>query len=96
MHLSNFETDPYLLPVLHTGPLQGRLVDRRTEASVAQFSLRDLRTGAIAYEHSSDSTAVSDMMVLQVSDDFSILNTIININVRAEVRALYHYLVYAY
>ncbi|XP_048248290.1 extracellular matrix organizing protein FRAS1-like isoform X2 [Haliotis rufescens] len=66
------------------GPLQGRLVDRRTEASVTQFSLRDLRTGAIAYEHSSDSTAVSDMMVLQVSDDFSILNTIININVRAE------------
>ncbi|XP_076458587.1 LOW QUALITY PROTEIN: extracellular matrix organizing protein FRAS1-like [Babylonia areolata] len=64
------------------GPRHGRFLSRRSGTTVQSFTLNDLHLGVILYSHHGNSSAPSDMAMLQASDSFQRLTFIVSVKLR--------------
>ncbi|XP_064605999.1 extracellular matrix organizing protein FRAS1-like [Liolophura sinensis] len=72
---------PVTISVLE-GPRYGKLVHKVHKAVVTQFPLGELRSGNIMYRHDGTNSASSDMMVLQLTDGYNVVNLILQAEIR--------------
>ncbi|KAL3876627.1 hypothetical protein ACJMK2_034445 [Sinanodonta woodiana] len=66
------------------GPKQGSIVQKALLGPVRTFSLQDLRSGNIVYQHNPRGTSALDAIVFQASGGFNLLTFLLNIEIRAK------------
>lgn len=71
--------------VVLSGPRYGKLVHKVHKGVVTQFPLDELRSGNIMYGHDDTNSASSDMMVLQLTDGYNVVNLILQADIRDKV-----------
>ena len=70
------------------GPEHGSIIHQQKRVPVHAFSLKDLQTGQIAFQPHSQGRLGPDSVLLQATDNYSVLTLLMEIDLRAKVREL--------
>ena len=68
-----------------SGPTTGSIIHQQKRVPVQAFNLKDLQTGQIAYQPHSQGRLGPDSVLLQATDNYSVLTMLMDIDLRAKV-----------
>jgi len=76
---------------IYLGPKHGQIIQQSFNMPVKTFTLRELQTGRLGYLHNGESQEERDLLLLQVTDGYYILNYMISINIRQKVGSIFYF-----
>lgn len=71
------------------GPKEGSVYNKDQKITVRVFSLDDLRSGVIGYQHNRKGNIGLDVVLLQASDGFHLITFLFDIEVREKVHHMF-------